>query len=127
MKQSPLFRRQFFLQKPLPPEVDQSGVEYLRIHGHAGNPASVLHQQRLRISPGGTLDVVAEARGGVGLGRISYTQGLQAALKRGDDLLTYRFIVPRTVTPGAAFEVHCFGHDQVPAFHFTIEVAALAS
>ena len=127
MKQAPLFRRQFFLQQGLPPEVDGGGVEYLRIHGRTANPAEVLHRQRLLISPGGMLDVVAEAHGGAGLGRISYSAGLQAALKRGEDLLTYRFMVPKGAAPGMAFEVHCFGHDQVPAFHFTIEVAAMAS
>jgi hypothetical protein len=126
MKQGPLFRRQFFMQQGLVAEPARAGVEYLRLHGHSTNPAEVLHQRRLLISPGGTLDVVAESRGGAGLGRISYSTGLQAALKRGDDFLTYRFMVPDHSPPGSAFEVHCFGHDQVAAFHFTIEVAALA-
>ncbi len=100
-----------------------SGTEYLRLQG----PTADLHEQRLFLVAGGTLDVMAEALGGVGLGRIGYTPGLQVALKRGAAFLTYRFTVPLTAQVGACFQVNCHGHDQVPAFHFVIEVGSLAS
>lgn len=125
MKQAPLFRRQFFAQKPAPgvPSTEAGlGVEYLRLQGHAENPGALLHGQRLSLSPGGTLDLVAEARGGLGVGRVSYGEGLRAAIKRGEDLFTYRFEVPLNAELGASYRVTCFGHDAVPTFQFTIEV-----
>jgi|GEM_PF-3831509 hypothetical protein len=125
MKQGPLFRRQFFIQKPAPgvPNSEAGGaVEYIRLQGHASNPATILHEQKVRLAPGGTLDVVSDSRGGAGVGRISYSPGLRAALKRGDEFLTYRFEVPNTVSSGTAYQVTCYGHDTVPPFHFTIEV-----
>lgn len=127
MKQAPLFRRQFFIQKPapgLPGSEAGSDIEYLRLQGHAANPGAVLHEQRLFLAAGGTLDLVAEARGGAGVGRISYAPGLRAALKRGEDFLTYRFEVPETAERGASYQVTCHGHDAVPAFQFTIEVGS---
>jgi hypothetical protein len=125
MKQAPLFRRQFFVQKPgdgIPNSESGSDIEYLRLQGHAENPGAVLHEQRVYLAAGGTLDMVAEARGGVGVGRISYSPGLRAALKRGEDFLTYRFEVPSEAERGETWQVTCHGHDSVPSFHFTIEV-----
>jgi hypothetical protein len=127
MKQGPLFRRQFFVQKPapgLPTSEIGSDVEYLRLSGHASNPGDVLHGQVLFLSPGATLDLVAEARGGLGLGRVSYGEGLRAAIKRGDELYTYRFEVPMNAPRGTTYRVTCFGHDALPSFHFSIEVGA---
>jgi hypothetical protein len=127
MKQGPLFRRQFFIQKPaagLPSTEAGADIEYLRLQGHASNPGAVLHEQRVYLAAGGTLDMVAEARGGAGVGRISYAEGLRAALKRGEDFLTYRFEVPVTAERGTAYHVSCHGHDTVPSFHFTIEVGS---
>ncbi|MDP1827299.1 MAG: hypothetical protein Q8L48_28755 [Archangium sp.] len=125
MKQAPLFRRQFFVQKPAPglvlPDAGRD-LEYLRLQGHSANPGEALQGQRLFLAAGGTLDLVCEAYGGAGVGRVSYAPGLRAALKRGEDFLTYRFEVPRTAGPGTSYQVSCHGHDQVPAFHFTIEV-----
>lgn len=125
MKQGPLFRRQFFIQKPAPglPNSEAGGaVEYIRLQGHASNPAAILDRQKVCLAAGGTLDVVSDSRGGAGVGRISYSPGLRAALKRGDDFLTYRFEVPASTAVGSSFQVTCFGHDAVPPFHFTIEV-----
>ena len=125
MKQAPLFRRQFFVQKPapgVPASEAGAAIEYLRLQGHASNPGAVLHGQRLFVAAGGMLDVVCEARGGAGLGRVSYAPGLRAALKRGDEYLTYRFEVPASVANGNSFQVSCHGNDGVPAFQFTIEV-----
>ena len=82
------------------------------------NPANVY------LAAGGTLDMVAEAHGGAGVGRISYAPGLRASLKRGEDFLTYRFEVPEDVEYGTTYLVSCHGHDTVPSFHFTIEVGA---
>lgn len=125
MKQGPLFRRQFFIQRPAPglPSSEAGGdVEYIRLQGHASNPATILHQQKVVLAPGGMLDVVAESRGGAGVGRVAYSPGLRAALKRGEDFLTYRFEVPPGSETGTAFQVTCYGHDAVPPFQFTIEV-----
>lgn len=82
----------------------------------------MLHGQRLFLAPGGTLDMVAESRGGIGVGRISYGEGLRAAIKRGEDFYTYRFEVPVNAETGTSFRVTCFGHDAMPSFQFTIEV-----
>jgi hypothetical protein len=127
MKQGPLFRRPFFLQKPtdaLPETEAGAFVEYLRLSGHAENPGAVLHGQRLFLAPGATMDLVAEARGGLGLGRVSYGEGLRAAIKRGEDLYTYRFEVPVNAPRGTTYRVTCFGHDALPSFQFAIEVGA---
>jgi len=70
------------------------------------------------------LDVVAEARGGAGLGRVSYTDGLRAGLKRGEAVFTYRFEVPATATDGQTFVVSVWGSDVQPAFRFTIEIGS---
>ncbi len=129
MKQGPLFRRQFFIQKPAPglPNTEAGAdIEYLRLQGHTDNPGVVLNEQRIYLAPGGALDVVAESRSGVGIGRISYTPGLRAALKRGDEFLTYRFEVPDEMETGECFQVSCYGHDTVPPFRFTIEVGRRA-
>lgn len=125
MKQAPLFRRQFFVQKPAPglPNTEVGAeVEYLRLQGHTTNPGAVLHEKKVVLAAGGTLDMVSESRGGTGIGRISYAPGLRAALKRGEEFLTYRFQVPYTAKAGMTYQVTCYGHDTVPAFHFTIEV-----
>lgn len=123
MKPASLLSPQFFRQRPEHSTSANTGTEYLRLQAHGAE----LHEQRLYLVAGGTLDVMAEARGGVGLGRIAYTPGLQASLKRGEAFLTYRFTVPLTAEEGSCFQVNCHGHDQVPAFHFVIEVGALAS
>ena len=52
--------------------------------------------------------------------------GMQEALKRSQTLLTYRFTAPLTAQEGECFQVNCHGHDQLPAFHFVIEVGSLA-
>jgi hypothetical protein len=124
MKQGPLFQRQFFVQRAEPgSDVLGSGdVHYIRLHGHATNPAKVLHDQRITLGAGGMLDVVSDGHGGEGIGRVSYTPGLKAAIKRGDEQITYRFEVPSNSTPGSKFQVTAYGHDQVPPFHFVIEV-----
>jgi hypothetical protein len=123
MKQGPLLQRQFFIQKAAPGAQDGGGdVHYIRLHGHAANPAKVLHEQRIFLGAGGTLDVVSESHGGAGIGRVAYTPGLRAALKKGEDQFTYRFEVPSTSTSGTTFQVTAYGHDQVPTFHFVIEV-----
>ena len=125
MKQGPLFRRQFFIQKPAPdlPNSEAGGaVEYIRLQGHTTNPGAILQGQKIVLAAGGVLDVVAESRSGSGLGRISYTPGLKAGLKRGDEYLTYRFEVPSGVGDGLTYQVSCHGTDLVPAFHFTIVV-----
>ena len=97
-------------------------MHYLRVHGCASNPAQVLHEQRIVLGAGGTLDVVSESHGGEGLGHVVYTPGLKAALKRREKVFTYRFVVPGTMAPGTTFKVTANGHDRVPAFHFVIEV-----
>jgi hypothetical protein len=124
MKQSPLFRRQFFIQRPAAglPSTEGGAVEYIRLQGHAANPAAILDKQRIVLAPGGMLDMVSESRGGLGVGRISYTPGLRAALKRGEDYITYRFEVSATALEGTSYQVTCYGNDVVPSFHFTIEV-----
>jgi hypothetical protein len=123
MKQSPLFRRQFFIQKPSPGTTEGGGdVHYLRLHGHATNPAQVLNEQRIFLGAGGMLDVVSDAHGGVGIGRVAYTPGLRAAIKRGDEQITYRFEVPVSSASGTTFQITAYGHDRVPPFHFVIEV-----
>jgi hypothetical protein len=123
MKQGPLFQRQFFIQKPAPGAHEGGGdVHYIRLHGHAANPAKVLHEQRIFLGAGGMLDVVSESHGGEGIGRVAYTPGLRAAIKRGDEQITYRFEVPASSSSGTTFRITAYGHDQVPAFHFVIEV-----
>lgn len=71
--------------------------------------------------------MVTESHGGEGLGRVAYTPGLRAAIKRGDEHVTYRFEVPHGSTNGAAFQVTAYGHDQVTPFHFVIEVGSRAA
>jgi hypothetical protein len=125
MKQGPLFRRQFFSQKPTePPGAPENGAgsEYVRLHGHASNPGAVLHRAQIKLAPGGVLDVIADSRGGVGLGRLSYSPGLGAALKRGEEFLTYRFALAADAPLGMRYEVICYGHDSVPPFQFEIMV-----
>lgn len=125
MKQGPLFRRQFFVQKPAPgvPESEAGGaVEYVRLQGHATNPGAILQGQKLTLAAGGTLDVVSEARSGTGIGRISYTPGLRAALKRGDEFMTYRFEVPDGAAEGSTYTVSCHGTDMVAPFQFSLTV-----
>jgi len=123
MKQGPLFRRQFFIQKPTPGAPEGGGdVHYLRLHGHSSNPAQVLSEQRIFLGAGGMLDVVSESHGGEGIGRVAYTPGLRAAIKRAGEHITYRFEVPSTTASGATFQVTAYGHDRVPPFHFVIEV-----
>lgn len=122
MDQGPLFRRQFFVQPTLGVSATGGEVEYLRLQGHAANPGALLAATNLFLGPGGMLDVVSEAHGGEGLGHVSYTPGLRAALKRGSSTHTYRFQVPVTATRGTRFTVSCHGHDRLPAFSFTLEV-----
>jgi hypothetical protein len=127
MKQGPLFRRQFFIQKPAPGAPESGGdVHYLRLHGHAANPAQVLSEQRIFLGPGGMLDVVSESHGGAGIGRVAYTPGLRAAIKRHEEQITYRFEVPSATATGTTFQVTAYGHDRVPSFHFIIEVGRRA-
>ncbi len=123
MKPASFFSPQFFRSLPDHSTAAGPGIEYLRLPGHGAE----LHEQRLSLVAGGTLDVMAEELGGAGLGRIAYTPGLQAAIKRGKEFLTYRFTVPLTAQDGECFQVNCHGHDQVSAFHFVIEVGSLAS
>ncbi|MDP3235624.1 MAG: hypothetical protein Q8N26_22760 [Myxococcales bacterium] len=126
MKQAPLFRRQFFVQRSTPGaavEPSNGTVEYVRIHGNPSNPGGALDGRRVKLTRGGMLDVVAEARGGAGLGRVSYADGLRAGLKRGEAIFTYRFEVPATATEGQTFAVSVWGSDVQPAFRFTIEIA----
>jgi hypothetical protein len=78
------------------------------------------------VCAGGTLDVVSASHGGEGLGRIAYTPGLRAAVKRGEQV-TYRFEVPHTVQSGTTYQVVVYGHDAVPGFRFSIEVGAASS
>ncbi len=129
MKQSPLFQRQFFVQAPTAafraPEVS-GAVSYLRLHGNPSNPGRVLAEQKILVCAGGTLDVVSASHGGEGLGRIAYTPGLRAAVKRGEQV-TYRFEVPHTVQSGTTYQVVVYGHDAVPGFRFSIEVGAASS
>ena len=127
MKQAPLFRRQFFVQRSGPGaavEPASGAVDYVRIHGNPSNPGGVLDGRRVRLTRGGMLDVVAEARGGAGLGRVSYGDGLRAGLKRGVAVFTYRFEVPAIATEGETFAVSVWGSDVQPAFRFTIEVGS---
>jgi hypothetical protein len=128
MKQGPLFQRQFFIQAPeaAMATTDHAGaVAYLRLHGHPANPGRVLADQRIFLSAGGTLDVVSASHGGEGLGRIAYTPGLRAAIKRGDQM-TYRFEVPGAAVSGATYQVMVHGNDSTPSFRFTIEVGQTA-
>jgi hypothetical protein len=125
MKQAPLFRRQFFIQRPGPGvESSEAGgaVEYVRIHGNPSNPGQVLNGQRVKLTQGGMIDVVSDSRGGEGLGRIAYGPGLRAGLKRGDETFTYRFEVPGSATEGDTYAISIWGTDVQPAFRFTIEV-----
>ena len=125
MKQTPLFRRQFFIQRPaagLPNSEVGGAVEYIRIHGNPSNPGQVLDGQKLTMGPGAALDVVAAAHGGEGLGRVAYGPGLRAGLKRGDEVFTYRFEVPQGAEAGTSYAVSVWGNDVQPAFRFTIEV-----
>ncbi len=122
MKQGPLFQRQFFVQSAGSMPTNDSGeVTYLRLQGNPLNPGRVLNEQRILLGAGGTLDVVSAAFGGEGLGRIAYTPGLRAALKRGEHM-TYRFEVPVGATVGTSYHVQVYGHDASPGFRFTIEV-----
>lgn len=130
MKQAPLFRRQFFVQRSgpgAPIEPSSGAVEYVRIHGNPSNPGAALDGRRVKLTPGGMLDVVAEARGGAGLGRVSYGDGVRAGLKRGEAVFTYRFEVPATATEGQTFVVSVWGSDVQPAFRFTIEIAGASA
>lgn len=125
MKQAPLFRRQFFIQRPAPDVANTeagAAIEYVRIHGNPANPGQVLNGQRVRLTQGGMLDVVAEARNGDGLGRVAYGPGLRAGLKRGEEVYTYRFEVPSGAAEGDSYSVSVWGSDMQPAFRFTIEV-----
>ncbi|MFO0597214.1 MAG: hypothetical protein U0228_18010 [Myxococcaceae bacterium] len=125
MKQSPLFRRQFFIQKPgpgVPNSEVGAAVEYIRLQGHSQNPGAILQGQKIVLAAGGMIDVVADSRDGAGVGRISYTPGLRAALKRGEDFLTYRFEVPNNCSEGSSYQVSCYGTDAVAPFQFSIEV-----
>jgi hypothetical protein len=125
MKQAPLFQRKFFVQNSAGLahlEQAKGAAEYLRVHGDPSNPARTLDGRRVKLARGGMIDVVADARGGVGLGRISYGTGLRAGVKRGDDQFTYRFEVPPAAEGGAHFEVAVWGSAEQPAFRFTIEV-----
>lgn len=125
MKQSPLFQRQFFVQKAVGLSGAPSGAaEYLRIHGNPTNPGRTLDGQRVRLVRGGMVDVVAEARGGIGLGRVSYDPGLRASLKRCEETFTYRFEAPADATSGTVYQVAVWGSAEQPAFRFTIEVQA---
>lgn len=125
MKQAPLFRRKFFIQKPAEglPETE-SGFEllYLRVQDRADKPVVALHSKKVLLAAGGTFDVTCDSRGGAGLGRISYGQGLRAGLKQGSDFFTYRFKVPPDARPGTSYEVSCHGNEGVAAFRFVIEV-----
>jgi hypothetical protein len=125
MKQSPLFRRQFFIQNTangLPTTESGGEVLYLRLQGHAANPGQVLGEQRLFLGAGGVLDVVSERNGGDGMGRIAYTPGLFAAIKRGEEHTTYRFQIPDNASPGTKYQVTVYGHDRIAPFRFAIEV-----
>ncbi len=125
MKQTPLFNRQFFVQNT--PDAlgstDSTGdVMYLRLQGHASNPAQLLNEQHLLLGAGAVLDVIANRNGGDGMGRIAYTPGLGAAVKRGEEHMTYRFQIPERALKGTKFQVSVHGHDQVAPFRFVIEV-----
>jgi hypothetical protein len=123
MKQGPLFRRQFFIQKPaagVPDTEKGSMVEYVRLQGHTTNPGAILQGQKVTLAPGGMIDVVSESHSGSGVGRISYTPGLRASLKRGDEYLTYRFELPTEATEGSSYTVTCHGTDLVAAFQFSL-------
>jgi len=125
MKQAPLFQRKFFVQNSAGlahPEQVKGAAEYVRVHGNPSNPARTLDGQRVKLARGGMIDVVADARGGLGLGRITYGPGLRAGVKRGDEQFTYRFEVPRAAETGEHFEVAVWGSAEQPAFRFTIEV-----
>lgn len=125
MDQGPLFRRQFFVQPAagaVPETEAGSECLYVRLAGSPSNPGVVLAEQRVFLSPGGTLDVVSAAHGGAGLGNVTYTPGLRAALKRRADQFVYRFEVPVTTVERTSYVVAVHGHDQVPAFRFAIEV-----
>ena len=127
MKQAPLFRRRFFAQTPLTPVPSaalSTRVEYLRLQGHAVNPGALLSGQTVFLTPGGVLDLVVTPYGGAGLGRLSYPPRLSVGIKRGDEELTYRFQLPRVAVLGERFVVHCYGHDGLPAFAFSLEIGA---
>lgn len=127
MKQAPLFRRQFFVQREVAPEVAPrrgGPAEYVRIHGTPSNPGAVLDGRRVALSPGGMIDVICDARGGAGLGKVSYPEGLRGAVKRGVDLFTYRFTLTRAAVEGQTFQVSVWGTDAQPAFRFTVVVGA---
>ncbi|MBE2252617.1 MAG: hypothetical protein IAE78_24005 [Myxococcus sp.] len=126
MKQAPLFHRQFFVQRPLvgveAADASTGAVEYVRVHGNPSNPGATLAGARVKLTPGGVLDVVAEPRGGLGMGRISYGEGLRAGLKRGEAFYTYRFEVPAHAVEGQTWAISVWGSDAHPAFRFTIEL-----
>lgn len=125
MKQGPLFNRKFFVQRA-PPGVPTteagSSCMYIRLHGSPENPGLTLNAQRLTLAPGGVLDVLSLSHGGEGVGRVAYTPGLLAAIKRSEDHVTYRFEVPETASPGTVYQVACYGHDATPSFRFAIAV-----
>ena len=123
MHQGPLFRRSPFAPLSSSQSTDAGTVEYLRLQAHSANPGALLAGQTLSFTAGGMLDVVSEAHGNLGLGNVTYTPGLRAALKRSGGLFTYRFQLPRTAAKGTRYTVTSHGHDRLPAFHFTVEVA----
>lgn len=124
MKQHPSFRRQSFTQRAdagvAAAEADCECM-YLRL---SGSPGEVLDQQRVRLSAGGMLDLVADANEGTGIGRVAYSPGLRAALKRRAGRFTYRFEVPETAAPGSFYVVTVHGTDRSAAFRFAIEVGS---
>ncbi len=125
MKQGPLFKRQSLLQAAgAPVSATEAGSDclYVRLSGTPTNPGEVLHEQRLFLAPGGVLDFLSASNGGLGIGRVAYTPGLLAAIKRGSDAITYRFEVPVTAARGTTFHVAVHGHDALAAFRFAIQV-----
>lgn len=123
MKQAPLFQRTFFVQRPVGVSSSDgtADIEYTRLHGNPTNPGRVLSGQRLYLAPGGTLDVLSDAFGGEGMGRVAYTPGLKAAIKRGEAQHTYRFELPVEAQTGTTYHIAFAGHDRIPAFTFTLE------
>lgn len=114
MKQRPLLRR-----PPLQDSVaaEEAAPEYLRLEARDG-----LDGTHLFLAPGAVLDVCAEPHGGLGLGRIAYSPGLKAALKKGPSF-TYRFTLPAQARRGDSFSVTAWGHDRLAQLRFVLEVA----